>query len=175
MVNFFRVFLILFGVLVPLQGFADSGKPFFDFMASSTDDKTFNISSLRGKPIVVNFWARWCGPCRKEIPDFVAMDVKYRSKGIVILGLAVEEPQYQVVVREFAKTYNVDYPILLTGTNKGVDLMTALGNDKSALPFTVIFDRTGNVTKKKLGAMTKAEMETAIETALRQADLPAQN
>ena len=158
--------LLLIGLL-PLRVLADTGAPLFEFVATNTDEKSVNFSSLRGKPLVVNFWARWCGPCRKEIPDLVEMDAKYRSHGIVILGVAIEEIQSRSAVRDFAKGYGVDYQVFLAGTSKGVDLMTALGNNKSALPFTVVIDRKGTLVAQKLGAMTKAEMTAAIETALK--------
>ena len=167
MPNFFRILVILLVGIFPLRVVAEPGASLFEFVATDSNGKTVSLSSLRGKPLVINFWARWCAPCRKEIPDFVEMDAKYRSKGITIVGMALEEAQYREAVRDFVKTYAVDYPVLLTGTSKGVDLMMALGNDKSALPFTVIIDRNGQRVTQKLGAMTKAEMTAAIETAIK--------
>lgn len=134
---------------------------------SDIDEQPVKLAAFAGKPLLINFWARWCAPCRKEIPDLVAVDAKYRGQGLVILGLAVEESQYHTAVRDFAAKYAVTYPVLLTGTSKGIDLMNALGNDKGALPFTVVIDRAGKPVARKLGAMSKAEMEAAIETALK--------
>jgi thiol-disulfide isomerase/thioredoxin len=153
--------------MLPLPAVADAGSvPLFAAKAIDTDNQPVALESLRGKPLVVNFWARWCGPCRKEIPDLVEMNAKYRSKGLVILGLAVEDAEYREAVRDFAKAYDVDYRVLLTSVGKGVELMKALGNDKAGLPFTVVIDRSGKVVVRKLGAMSKADMEAAIKQIL---------
>ncbi len=159
--------------VLPLSAAADANanananaSPFFTAKVIDSDNQPVALESLRGKPLVVNFWARWCGPCRKEIPDLVEMDAKYRSKGLVILGLAVEDAEYREAVRDFAKAYEVDYRVLLTSVGKGVELMKALGNDKAGLPFTVLIDRSGKVVVKKLGAMSKADMEAAIKLIL---------
>ena len=164
-----RSLLLALAILfAPLPAFADSASaaPFFAAAVVDTDNKPVALDALRGKPLVINFWARWCGPCRKEIPDLVEMHAKYKGKGVVIVGLAVEDADSREAVRDFAKAYDVDYRILLAGVGKGVELMKALGNDKAGLPFTVIVDRNGKVAAKKLGAMSKAEMEAAIKQIL---------
>ncbi len=162
------LFLALAILLAPLPSVASdlSAAPFFAAAVVDADNKPVALDALRGKPLVINFWARWCGPCRKEIPDLVEMHAKYRAKGLVIVGLAVEDADSREAVRDFAKAYDVDYRILLAGVGKGVELMKALGNDKAGLPFTVIVDRHGKVAAKKLGAMSKAEMEAAIKQIL---------
>lgn len=159
--------LIVVAAAASLPAAADAGAaPFFAAKAIDTDDQPVALESLRGKPLVVNFWARWCGPCRKEIPDLVEMNAKYRGKGLVILGLAVEDAEYREAVRDFAKAYDVDYRVLLTSVGKGVELMKALGNDKAGLPFTVVIDRSGKLVVRKLGAMSRADMEAAIKQIL---------
>lgn len=159
--------LLIVAAAASLPAAADAGAaPFFAAKAIDADNQPVALESLRGKPLVVNFWARWCGPCRKEIPDLVEMNAKYRGKGLVILGLAVEDAEYREAVRDFAKAYDVDYRVLLTSVGKGVELMKALGNDKAGLPFTVVIDRSGKVVVRKLGAMSRADMEAAIKQIL---------
>ena len=161
-----RALLCSLVLLLPMAVTASelpSAAPLFAVSVIDADNRAVALESLRGKPLVINFWARWCGPCRKEIPDLVEMDAKYRSKGLVIVGLAIEDADSREAVRDFAKAYEVDYRVLLAGVGKGVELMKALGNDKAGLPFTVVIDRNGKMTAKKLGAMSKAEMEAAIK------------
>ena len=163
MIRALLVTLAWLGLSPALAAELPSSAPLFVASTVDTDGKPFALESLRGKPMVVNFWARWCGPCRKEIPDLVEMDAKYRSKGLVIVGVAIEDADSREAVRDFARAYEVDYRVLLAGVGKGVELMKALGNDKSGLPFTVVIDRNGKMVTKKLGAMSKAEMEAAIK------------
>lgn len=163
-----RRLLLSLALLLPLPALAElpSAAPLFAAAAVDADNRPVALETLRGKPLVINFWARWCGPCRKEIPDLVEMHARYKGKGLVIVGLAVEDADSREAVRDFAKAYEVDYRVLLAGVGKGVELMKALGNDKAGLPFTVVIDRHGKMTVKKLGAMSKAEMEAAIKQIL---------
>jgi len=165
-----RLFALLASLLIvvalPARAEPPLANALFAAAAVDTDGRPFALDALRGQPLLVNFWARWCGPCRKEIPDFVEINAKYRSRGLVIVGLAVEDADSREAVRDFAKAYEVDYRVPLVGVGKGVELMKALGNDKAGLPFTVVVDRQGRIVAKKLGAMSKAEMEAAIKQIL---------
>ena len=143
-----------------------SAAPFFALTMNTPDDKPVVFESLKGKPLIVNFWARWCGPCRKEIPDLAEMHARYKGKGLVIIGIAVEDPANRDSVREFAKAYEMSYTLVIGGVQTGVELMQAIGNPKSGLPFTVVIDRHGKIIAKKLGAMSKADMEAAIKQIL---------
>lgn len=122
------------------------------------------MNRWQGKPLIVNFWARWCGPCRKEIPELIRLQQAYRSKGLEVLGIALEDKAEPV--RDFAKAYDMDYPVLLA-QDKGLTLMKALGNTKMGLPFTVAIDRHGKIMLVKMGMISGSELEAAAEAVLR--------
>ena len=147
----------------PLAAHAEdmpSAAPLFAASFPDTAGHKASFEHYRGKPLVVNFWARWCGPCRKEIPDLVAIQTKYKSKGLTIVGVAVEEGRE--AVKEFASAYDVNYPVVVSGLQPGLDLMRQLGNDKAGLPYTVILDRQGHVVARKLGGMKLEDLEKAL-------------
>jgi thiol-disulfide isomerase/thioredoxin len=137
---------------------------FWATTAFDLDDQPVALLKYRGQPLVVNFWARWCPPCRDEIPDFVRARAHFKAQGVEVLGIAIED---QVgPVREFARDFAIDYPVLLA-KDQGYALMLAMGNNQDALPFTVAIDRHGNVVARKLGRMSSTEVEAAFQAALR--------
>ena len=105
------------------------------------------MADLRGKPLVLNFWATWCPPCVKEMPELDRFHRAYGAKGWQVVGLAIDGP---TPVREFLVKVPVGFAIGLAGF-EGTDLGRQLGNDKGGLPFTVLFDRRGAAVRRKLG------------------------
>ena len=126
------------------------------------DNQPMPFAARRGQPMIVNFWARWCPPCRVEIPELVAL--QQRKTGVEVIGINIESDP--APVRDFARAYDVNYPVFLT-RESGIELMRALGNSKAGLPFTVVLNRQGKVVASRLGALTREQLDVAVERALR--------
>ena len=140
-----------------------SSAPLFAATLNDLDDKPVALERYRGKPLIVNFWARWCGPCRVEIPELIAIRKEHKGK-LEVLGIGIEDKAD--AAKEFAKAYEMDYPVFVA-RDKGIPLMQALGNTKGGLPFTIVIDRNGQVVQKKMGIMKKADLDAAAELALK--------
>jgi thiol-disulfide isomerase/thioredoxin len=126
------------------------------------DNQPVLFASHRGRPMIINFWARWCPPCRVEIPELVA--TQERKTGVDIIGINIETDP--APVRDFGRAYDINYPVLLTRA-AGIDLMRSLGNTKAVLPFTVVLNKQGEVVSSRVGLMTRAQLDAAVERALR--------
>jgi thiol-disulfide isomerase/thioredoxin len=109
------------------------------------------LSEWQGKVIVLNFWATWCAPCRKEIPEFIELQKQYGNQGLQFIGIAVEELE---PAREYSKHAGINYPILI-GQPSAINLSIPLGNMISTVPFTIIFDRQGNIVHRQWGEISK--------------------
>ena len=130
------------------------------FILKDTTGGDVKLESLKGKVILINFWATWCGPCRVEIPDLVELQHQYRDD-LVVVGVDVLDEFARV--HPFAAELKVNYP-LLDGNNRE-DVEKAFG-PMWGLPTTVIVARDGTVLKKHAGIATKEQFQQYIESAL---------
>ena len=163
---------LLLACLFPLFGLSTvvsadeqpSAAPLFAATLNDLDDKPVALERYKGRPLVVNFWARWCGPCRAEIPELIKFRHAHKGK-VEVLGIGIEDKAEPA--KEFAKAYEMDYPVFVA-KDKGIPLMQALANTKGGLPFTLFIDRNGQVIQKKLGIIKKADLDAVTEKLLHQ-------
>jgi cytochrome c biogenesis protein CcmG/thiol:disulfide interchange protein DsbE len=135
-------------------------KPAGDFTLPTMDGKSLTLSSLKGKVILLNFWATWCGPCKAEIPAFVELQTQYPDD-LVVVGLSVDDPADKA--KAFASQYKVNYPIVL-GLGRD-DIQDAYG-PIYGIPASFLISRDGKVCKRHLGIAPKAQFEREIKSLL---------
>ena len=131
-----------------------------DFSLESLDGKSMKLSDLRGKAVLLNFWATWCGPCKIEMPWFVELQNQYGPQGFQIIGVAMDDGSKEDIAK-FAKDMGVNYPILL-GKEAVGDQYGGIPN----LPESFFISRDGRVVDKIFGLRGKSEIEDAIKKAL---------
>ena len=124
-----------------------------DFTLKSLDGESYTLSDLRGKVVVVNFWATWCGPCRKEIPDLSRIYSAYKEQDVVILGISLDDVSTDKV-RKFAENYKITYPIL-HGTRSELMRISRTYGGVTAIPTTFLIDREGYIQDMFLGARSE--------------------
>lgn len=129
-----------------------------EFQLTDLGGNLRNIKEWDGKVILLNFWATWCPPCKKEIPAFIELQDKYGSSGFQIIGVAIDQPE---LVEAYSDSMGVNYPILV-GEDEGIDITTQYGNRLNLLPYTVIIDRSSMIRFIKKGEVTKDEIEELI-------------
>jgi thiol-disulfide isomerase/thioredoxin len=138
------------------------GKPArLDFTMKDMNGVDVKLASFKGKIILLNFWATWCGPCKVEIPDLVALQDAYRDK-LVILGVLVQDEMNETIA-PFAAEYKINYPLL--DGNGREDMETAYG-PFWGIPSSVIIGPDGNIAMKHAGILPKEEFERELEALL---------
>ena len=125
-------------------------------------NKKQSISQWRGKVLVVNFWATWCEPCRREIPEFIELQDKFRDQGLIFIGVALDQ---KIKVIRYSKEIGINYPVLLGGI-ESMKLAEAAGNRHAVLPFTVIFDRDGKIASTHIGRIARDKLEPILKPLL---------
>lgn len=132
-----------------------------NFTLKDIDGKTVKLSDFKGKIILLNFWATWCGPCKRELPDLISLYTTYKKKGVVFLGIALDE-QGVSIVKPFVQKYKINYPILLGG----YEVAQAYGG-VSAIPTTFFIDVRGMIKKMLVGMQTKKAFEDELKALMK--------
>jgi len=127
------------------------------FSYPDLDGRVRSSEEFSDKVLVLNFWATWCAPCRKETPEFVALQKQYAGN-VQFVGIAIDDED---PVREFADTFSVNYPLLL-GDIEAVALSKRLGNRYEGLPFTIVAAPGGNVVLRHTGGLEREQLEPLL-------------
>jgi thiol-disulfide isomerase/thioredoxin len=136
------------------------GTPAPDFTLETLDGKTVSLSSLRGKAVLVNFWATWCGPCKIETPWLVELQNQYGAQGLQVVGVAMDDSGKDEIAR-FAKDMGMNYPVLL-----GKEAVGDAYGGVPALPESFFIGRDGKIVDKIIGLEGRSQIEDAVKKAL---------
>jgi thiol-disulfide isomerase/thioredoxin len=112
------------------------------------------MSSFKGQPLLLNFWATWCPPCIEELPLLSKFFQENKAKGWQVLGIAVDQPSS---VRRFLDQTPVSFPVVMGGT-AGISLSQSLGNRQGGLPFSVLFNAQGKVVRHTIGKLSPSDL-----------------
>jgi thiol-disulfide isomerase/thioredoxin len=126
-----------------------------DFSLNDLSGKSTSIAAWSGKSLVINFWATWCAPCRREIPLLKSVAADWAGRDLKVVGIAVD---YADKVRQFAGQLKIDYPVLI-GEQDALEVAAKFGMDSPALPFTVFTDRRGEVVALFVGELHRPQAD----------------
>jgi peroxiredoxin len=133
-----------------------------DFELQSLEGKNVKLSDFRGKAVLLNFWATYCGPCKIEMPWFVEMQTEYGPQGFQIVGVAMDDASTEDIAK-FAREMGVNYPILLGKESVGQSY-----GGVGVLPTTFFVDRNGKITAREFGLQSRSVFVDNIKRALSQ-------
>lgn len=131
-----------------------------DFALKDVNGATVRLSDYRGKVVLLNFWATWCGPCKIEIPWFIEFEQKHKDRGFAVLGISMDDGGWEVV-RPFLARMKVNYRTLM-----GDETVAELYGGVASLPTSFLIDREGRIASAHLGLVSKSVYENEIEQLL---------
>ncbi len=132
-----------------------------DFTLLNLNGDTVNLTNYKGKVILLNFFATYCPPCRMEIPDFVRLQEKYGSRGLIVIGISCDQ-NGERILPDFIRRLGINYPVLLATSKVLKDY-----GDIYALPVTFLIDRDLKILKQFTGMITQEDLEPFIQEALK--------
>ena len=148
-------------MVASVQASGANGTPDFSWTDSSGTAVTFSEIS-RGKPVLLNFWATWGGPCVKEMPDLVELSKEYEAKGALVIGISLDKDSDVLnLVTEFAKDKQVTYPLIVDNG----ELEKAFGGIR-AIPTTFYIDKNGKIVEKLIGMQSKVRFAQGLDALL---------
>jgi cytochrome c biogenesis protein CcmG/thiol:disulfide interchange protein DsbE len=135
-------------------------KPAPDFTLKDGEGRKVSLSDFRGKVVLLNFWATWCGPCKIEMPWFIEFQRKYKDRGFSVVAVSLDEEGWDVV-KPFAEEMKFNFPVLL-----GNDELAERFGGIQALPTTLIIDKEGRIYSNHMGLVSMSDYEDEINKLL---------
>jgi thiol-disulfide isomerase/thioredoxin len=136
-----------------------SGRATFDFVLKDQNNLPVKLAEYKGKVVLVNFWATWCGPCKMEIPDMVKLYSQYKDKGLVVVGISIDDSPEQL--QAFMREYHMNYPVV----QMRPEVEDAWG-PFYGYPTSFIVARDGSICTKHIGPATHDQFESEIKALL---------
>ena len=136
---------------------------FFDAQFTDAAGKPVDLTTLRGKTVVINFWSTWCPPCVEEMPLFSEAQTAYKDKNVVFVGIAADQADN---VKPFLQKNPVNY-LIAVGGQPAFELSQQLGNRHDAVPFTVIINAKEGITSRRFGIYTRKDLDSDLAKALK--------
>ena len=131
-----------------------------EFSVRTLDGRTLRLAELRGRPVILDFWATWCAPCRASMPVLSAMQTRFGSRGLVVVGLSVDDQEPQVV-RRFAERLRIRFPVAMADER----MLDDYGPIRS-IPTTIFIDRHGRIVRRVVGYVDDETLEGFIREIL---------
>ncbi len=139
----------------------DNGNKAPDFTLSSVNGEDVSLSDYKGKVVIVDFWATWCPPCRKGIPDLISLQNEYKDK-VKVIGISLDRENTKDGVPGFVDRMGINYPVVYFNDKVIIDF-----GGVNAIPTTFIIDQKGNIVKKMVGLYPKSEYESQIKELIK--------
>ena len=155
----FKALAILLFFSFTVLGSEAQRKPAPDFTLTDGKGQMVTLSAYKGDVVLLDFWATWCGGCKTEIPWYMEFDKKYRSRGLAVIGVAMDDEGMKVV-DPFVKQKGIDYTIVI-----GNDVLAKKYN-LTAMPLTLLIDRSGRIAVSHAGVVNRVDFENAIQQLL---------
>ena len=133
-----------------------------DFALTSTSGKKINLSDYKGKIVILDFWATWCGPCRRGVPDLVDIQKEFKDK-VVVIGISLDDQRTMGDIMPFMKEYGINYPIVY-GTSK---VVMDYGNIE-AIPTSFVIDKNGFIVDQNIGLVPKGKFVDKINSLMKE-------